>query len=231
MRAHARSLGDSLIGGVQSCEILREEVAYQFWHRMIFARFLAENQLLVVSIGDTYVPVTLADCEELAADEGAENGWELAAKYAAKMLPQIFQVDSPIFDLHLSPEYLHELETLLSALPTEVFLASDSLGWIYQYWQSKRKDDINKSEVKIGARELPAVTQLFTEPYMVQFLLDNDLGAWWAKQRLTPEDYQNAKSEDELRKKAAIPGVPLTYPPLHSGKEEMSAKQTEGVRY
>ena len=33
--------------------------------------------------------------------------------------------------------------------------------------------------MKIGADELPAVTQLFTEPYMVDFLLHNSLGAWW----------------------------------------------------
>ena len=31
-----------------------------------------------------------------------------------------------------------------------------------------------------GADELPAVTQLFTEDYMVLFLLHNTLGAWWA---------------------------------------------------
>ena len=69
----------------------------------------------------------------------------------------------------------------------------------------------NKSEVKIGARELPAVTQLFTEPYMVSFLLDNTLGAWWAAKRLTEHDLRNAASEEDLRQKAAIPGVPLTY--------------------
>ena len=222
LRAHGRSLGDVRAeSGTQSCDILQEEVAYQFWHRMIFARFLAENNLLMVDVGGTYVPVTLDDCNELAESEGAENGWELAARYAARMLPQIFPVDSPIFGLRLSPEALHELESLLSALPAEVFIATDSLGWIYQYWQSKRKDDINKSEVKIGARELPAVTQLFTEPYMVQFLLDNHLGAMWANQCLTPEDVQNPQSEDELRQKAAIDGVPLTYlrfPPLHSGE-------------
>jgi hypothetical protein len=60
-----------------------------------------------------------------------------------------------------------------------VFQASDSLGWVYQFWQAKRKDEVNASEVKIGADELPAVTQLFTEPYMVDFLLHNSLGAWW----------------------------------------------------
>ena len=67
----------------------------------------------------------------------------------------------------------------MADLPSAVFTASDSLGWVYQFWQAKKKDEVNKSEVKIGADELPAVTQLFTEPYMVQFLLQNTLGAWW----------------------------------------------------
>ena len=93
----------------------------------------------------------------------------------------------------------------------EVFTASDSLGWVYQFWQAKKKEEVNASEVKIGARELPAVTQLFTEPYMVSFLLDNSLGAWWAARRLTEADLKHAGSEEELRNKAALPGVPLTY--------------------
>ncbi|MBE9582260.1 MAG: N-6 DNA methylase, partial [Proteobacteria bacterium] len=59
--------------------------------------------------------------------------------------------------------------------------------------------------------ELPAVTQLFTEPYMVSFLLDNSLGAWWAARRLSEDDLENAGSEEELRKKASLPGVPLEY--------------------
>jgi hypothetical protein len=96
-------------------------------------------------------------------------------------------------------------------LPQETFTASDSLGCVYQFWQANNKDRINKSEVKIGARELPAVTQLFTEPYMVSFLLDNALGAWWAARTLTEDDLKNAQSEEELRQKAAIPGVPLEY--------------------
>ena len=46
---------------------------------------------------------------------------------------------------------------------------------------------------------------------MVSFLLDNSLGAWWAARRLTTEDFKSARSEDELRRKAALPGVPLKY--------------------
>lgn len=212
LRAHGRQLGDSLNGGkVQSMDRLVEEVAYEHWHRMLFARFLAENDLLMYPDPDEPVAITLEECEDLAADEGASNGWELAARYAARMLPQIFRLDSPVFQLTLPPEHQKALERQVSGLPLEVFTASDSLGWVYQFWQARKKEQVNQSEVKIGARELPAVTQLFTEPYMVSFLLDNSLGAWWAAQQLDEDDLWNAESEDELRQKAAIPGVPLEY--------------------
>ncbi|ERS88604.1 hypothetical protein Q672_10505 [Marinobacter sp. EVN1] len=212
LRAHGRQLGDALNGGkVQTMERLVEEVAYEHWHRMLFARFLAENDLLMYPDPDEPVAITLEECEDLAADEGAANGWELAARYAARMLPQIFRLDSPVFQLTLPPEHQQALERQVAGLPLEVFTASDSLGWVYQFWQARKKEQVNQSEVKIGARELPAVTQLFTEPYMVSFLLDNSLGAWWAARQLSESDLKNAESEEELRQKAAIRGVPLEY--------------------
>lgn len=207
LRAHARSLGDTFRNGGSVPERLIAEVAYEHWHRMLFARFLAENDLLMYD----GVAITLEECAELAPEEGAASEWELAARLAAGMLPQVFRIESPVFALRLAPEYQRELEGLLAGLSPPVFQASDSLGWVYQFWQADAKDRINQSEVKIGARELPAVTQLFTEPYMVSFLLDNALGAWWAARRLTEVDLRSASSEEELRQKAAIPGVPLEY--------------------
>jgi hypothetical protein len=213
LRAHGRQLGDIRNNKPESQEIRRliEEVAYQHWHRMLFSRYLAENNLLMYPDPVEPVPVTLEECEELAADEGAADGWELASRFAARMLPQIFRFESPVFQLILPPEYQYKLERLVAHLPLEVFTASDSLGWVYQYWQAKKKDEVNDSEVKIGAMELPAVTQLFTEPYMVSFLLDNSVGAWWAARRLSDTDLRNAVCEEELRKKASIPGVSLEY--------------------
>jgi hypothetical protein len=40
---------------------LTEELAYDYWHRVLFARFLAENQLLMHPDG---VAVSLAKCDE-----------------------------------------------------------------------------------------------------------------------------------------------------------------------
>lgn len=182
LRTHGKQLGDERDSkssnptyGKQAVFHLVQEVAYQHWHRMLFARFLADNDLLMYDD----VAVSLEECEELAADEGAKSGWELAGTLAARMLPQVFKAGSPVFELTFAPEHQHALERLLKDLSADVFKASDSLGWVYQFWQADNKERINKSEVKIGADELPAVTQLFTEPYMVAFLLHNSLGAWW----------------------------------------------------
>ena len=218
LRARGRQLGDiKHDNGRQATHKLVTEVAYEHWHRMLFSRFLEQNNLLMY---DEYTSLSLDECSELAQDSDTarddlerrcESGWELAGVLASKMLPQIFRIDSPVFELEFAPEHQRSLEQLVTGLSLETFQAQDSLGWVYQFWQSKRKDEVNKSEVKIGADELSPVTQLFTEPYMVSFLLDNALGAWWAGKRLTESDWQHASSEQELRNKATIPGVSLEY--------------------
>ena len=208
LRAHGRQLGDVLQDGSQTTELLLNEMAYEHWHRMLFARFLEQNHLLMY---DPQTPVTINECNELAEDEGFSDGWQLAAKLAEKMLPQIFKTGSPVFDVKLPINHIRALEQLISSLHPDTFQASDSLGWCYQFWQTLKKKEINDSGIKIGAKELSPVTQLFTEPYMVSFLLDNALGAWWAKRRLSSDDLTQAPNEQYLRELAAIDGVPLTY--------------------
>jgi len=217
LRAHGRQLGDVLNRdtGKQETELLINEMAYEHWHRMLFARFLEQSELLMY---DQNTHVTLDECKELAEEndplgDGSEvkDGWDLAGRLAQKMLPQIFRADSPVFDVKLSINHVHALEELIANLNPDTFQASDALGWCYQFWQNKKKKQVNESGVKIGAKELSPVTQLFTEPYMVSFLLDNALGAWWAKRRLTQDDLATATNEQELRDLASIPGVPLEY--------------------
>ena len=211
LRAHAKSLGDVRASddSIKANRLVRE-VAYEHWHRALFARFLAENNLLIDP--DHKVAVSLAELEEIAKEEGRDLV-ELAADWAEPMLPQIFRKDDPVLALALPPETKAGITEIVKGLSRSVFEADDSLGWVYQFWQADNKDAINRSEVKIGADELPAVTQLFTEDYMVLFLLENTLGAWWAGKVLAadPALAAAAKSEDELRDKTSPPGCRWTY--------------------
>jgi len=134
LRAKARQLGDgSLVKGFQP---LIEEVAYEQWHRRLFARFLAENNLLMHPSG---VAVTLEECGELAPGEGESDAWHLAARYASAMLPGIFRADDPAVQVSFSPEGRHKLERIITDFPPILFIADDTLGWVYQFWQTKRK--------------------------------------------------------------------------------------------
>ncbi len=212
LRAHARTLGDALDTGDPSrMPRLVREIAYAHWHRALFARFLLENGLLVdVDAGNASVrPDELREIAEAERRDVAE----VAAEFAGPMLPEIFPKDDPVLALKLPPETRQRLSDLVDGLPAQTFKADDSLGWTYQFWQEDRKKKVNESEVKIGADELPAVTQLFTEDYMVLFLLENTLGAWWAGKKLTedPALAHTANDEDELRRRVSPPGYVWTY--------------------
>jgi hypothetical protein len=220
LRAKAKQKGDIRNDDdTQSIDRIAQELGYEYWHRMLFARFLAENNLLMHPDG---IAVSLEECEELAQDAKppAPNGFVLAARYASTMLPQIFRTDDVLLTVEFAPEHRLALERLLADLPQKVFLANDSLGWCYQFWQSQRKDEVNKSGNKIGADELSAVTQLFTEDYMVDFLLDNTLGAWWAgKVAEASSRWSKCTSEEKCRNLASLPDCPWKYLRFIQGKD------------
>lgn len=183
LRARGRQLGDGLDHAGESdvrvsCRLLVGEVAFEQWHRLLFARFLEANGLLVHP--QHKVAVSLGECEELAAGLGEPDGWSVAAQFASEVLPGIFRPSDPCAAVRLAPEDLAGLEQVLAGLPKEVFTSEDGLGWVYQFWQSQAKAEVNASGRKIGGADLAPVTQLFTENYMVRFLLENSLGAWWA---------------------------------------------------
>lgn len=178
LRTKARLLGDSTkADGGHTIDKLAYELAYEYWHRMLFARFLEANNLLIHPVHN--IAVTLEECEELGKEESHDDKWQAAAYYASKMLPNIFRQDDPLMQLRYATEDRLALEQLIESITEEVFTADDSLGWVYQYWQTSEKERINAEGNKIDGDSIAAVTQLFTEPYMVHFLIDNTLGAWW----------------------------------------------------
>src|SRR5438046_984879 len=65
LRAHGKQLGDKRdeLTKAQKVEHLIQACAYEHWHRMLFARFLAENDLLIDA--QHGVAMTLDEVREL----------------------------------------------------------------------------------------------------------------------------------------------------------------------
>lgn len=57
-----------------------------------------------------------------------------------------------------------------------------TLGWVYQFWNDPEREALDakiKKRGKITPAEVAAKTQMFTERYMVEWLLQNSLGHTW----------------------------------------------------
>ena len=117
-------------------------------------------------------PVTLEDCEELAAELGEPDGWAVAARFAAEILPGSSASTIPVCAFVSRPKGAFALEEILTVCRRRCSSRTTRSGWVYQFWQKDKKDEINASERKIGGADLGPVTQLFTENYMVRFLLE-----------------------------------------------------------
>ena len=87
---------------------------------------------------------------------------------------------------------LKEFLDLLNRKSMEDIWAEDeTIGWIYQYWNSKeeRKAMRDASDAPRNSRELAVRNQFFTPRYVVEFLTDNTLGRIW---------YEMTKGETRL---------------------------------
>jgi hypothetical protein len=111
----------------------------------------------------------------------------------AEELPLLFDPKASEMALRPSVATLKRSIALLSgtlaakgqdAATDEVFTAPDALGWAYQYWNTEEKDRVfekvrTKKGAKIEGAEIIPTTCIYTEPYMVKFLVQNSLGAMW----------------------------------------------------
>lgn len=115
----------------------------------------------------------------------------------AKELPLLFNPRAPEVALRPSVAGLKHCVALLSgtepvrgqnAATDDVFTAPDALGWAYQYWNTEEKDRVfekvrTRKGAKIEGAEIIPATCIYTEPYIVKFLVQNSLGALWAGMR------------------------------------------------
>jgi len=87
---------------------------------------------------------------------------------------------------------IQELDGIARPSP---FTAPDFLGWVYQYFQTIEKDLVfeaaSKKKRKIEKDDIIPATQIFTEHYMVEYLVQNSLGRFWME--IHPDSNLSAK--------------------------------------
>jgi hypothetical protein len=109
--------------------------------------------------------------------------------YLFSVFDELAQELPALFDRYASNGLLFPRETTFRALLEELnhfeiaqlWAEDETIGWIYQYFNSKeeRKAMREASQAPRNSRELAVRNQFFTPRYVVEFLVDNTLGRLW----------------------------------------------------
>lgn len=188
-----------------------EEVAYTWFNRFSALRFMEVNGYLPSHVrvftdeNNAFKPQILAEALHLELDKldkdkvyalkETEQTEELY-KYLLivqcnalnSILPGMFQTIADYTELLLPDNLLREgsvIEQMISQIPEDNWQdAVQIIGWLYQYYNSEKKDDVFaalKKNVKITKENIPAATQLFTPDWIVRYMVENSLGRLWAE--------------------------------------------------
>jgi hypothetical protein len=102
-----------------------------------------------------------------------------------RLMPYLFQRIEDYTEL-LMPDDLLSGNSILAytreAMTPENCESVESIGWLYQFYISEKKDLVFeglKKNKKITPENIPAATQLFTPHWIVKYLVENSLGRLW----------------------------------------------------
>lgn len=210
-------------------EQVMEEVAYTWFNRFSALRFMEVNGYLPSHVRvftdeeNNFKPQIISeaihleldglDMEKIYAYKEANDNDELY-KYLLitqcnalnSVLPGMFQKIADYTELLFPDNLLREgsvIQQMIELIPEDDWKdAVQIIGWLYQYYNSEKKDDVFaalKKNVKITKENIPAATQLFTPDWIVRYMVENSLGRLWleghpdVKEQLLPtEEEQSA---------------------------------------
>ena len=102
-----------------------------------------------------------------------------------RIMPYLFERIEDFTEL-LMPDDLLSGNSILAytreAMTPEACESVESIGWLYQFYISEKKDEVFdglKKNKKITPENIPAATQLFTPHWIVRYLVENSLGRLW----------------------------------------------------
>jgi hypothetical protein len=124
------------------------------------------------------------EAEELLWREGLTR----ACEAVTAEIRVLFDPADPYAQVWPSHKALREVVEDFNEIPDEAFRTDELLGWVYQYFQSEEKrlvtagDSFTQKRLntkKYIGPDVATYTALYTERYMVDFLLQNSLGTRW----------------------------------------------------
>ncbi len=173
---------------LQALDRLVREQAFTVLNRMAALKMAEVRGFLLESVSKAYSSRGFELYKMLAGTSQGETGG-CYRNYLFSIFDE-FSLDlAVLFDRHSAQGRLFPRESALLELLEQInhpdieqlWAEDETIGWIYQYFnsQEERKKMRSESQAPRNSRELAVRNQFFTPRYVVEFLTDNTLGRIW----------------------------------------------------
>jgi hypothetical protein len=170
------------------------EAAFTTLNRFVALKMLEARELLLPCICDGEQSSGFKEYARLGLADGLvqldDHGYRL---YIESQFDEIAREIGVLFDRRDATSLLWPgrlalaelLQTLNDAELSTVWVEDETIGWVYQYFNSEdeRREMRAESQTPRNSREMAVRNQFFTPRYVVEFLTDNTLGRIWYEMR------------------------------------------------
>lgn len=222
-------------GFANGYEIVMEEVSYTWFNRFIALRFMEvngylpshtrvfsdENGRFNPQILKEALTLDIYGIDRLKVSEMVQNNQNeelfkyliiLQCNALSKPMPRMFERIENYTEL-LFPNGLLKKGSIIDRLVSDIDEEDwkdqvQIIGWMYQFYISKKKDEVFASKKTITKNTIGAVTQLFTPDWIVRYMAENSIGRIWLESN--PDSplksemkyyVEDAKQEEDVQKK------------------------------
>ena len=201
-------------------EIVMEEVSYTWFNRFIALRFMEVNgylpshtrvfsddsgkfnpQILKEALTLDIYGIDRLKVSEMLQQNQSDELFKylliLQCNALSKPMPKMFEKIDNYTELLFPNGLLKKgsiIEKLVNDIPEEDWKEQvQIIGWMYQFYISKKKDEVFASKKTITKNTIGAVTQLFTPDWIVRYMAENSIGRIWL------ESYPDSPLKSEMK--------------------------------
>lgn len=175
-------------GDGESVARLIREAAFSHTNRFMAVRIAEAVGLIPETMARGLSSVGFIDFTQLSPAVGSTD-WlrfsvfiRICADELATDIPVLFDPRNPLLSLEPTEQVFSRLIEEIVTISDEIWQAPDVLGWAYQFFNSsEERHQMRKgSPAPRNSHELAVRNQFFTPSYVVEFLVQNGLGAYLA---------------------------------------------------
>jgi hypothetical protein len=189
----------------RSVREVAEEAAYTWFNRFVAIRILSKQNFIAPVLAyeseDIHIPVIVSEARQgripqmseamheklmaLLNDDSKTNDqfallivayclqnpiihkcFGSIADYTEMLLPQNILADGGFVDMLNHTEFISDSD----------FASPELIGWLYQFYNAERKDEVFAKKGKYEAEDIAPATQIFTPNWIVKYMVENTVG-------------------------------------------------------